>query len=642
MPFVCRVSISAPEPDIGGVTQMADALAEAVRSGWLEPGLIHGPDDVAGDDAGLAGPVLDYRVFVYPGGADVVVVLDSADLTQASIAVAGLTRHLTTWSPGLLACSADETSITKIDQPHEDGTWLPPIAGSADGPQRPLRQLAELLDEQLQETAALYLLACGIRSIWHPTDPQLGMLADDIIAGAAEEPWGGCLTRALGALLVRAARFEQANGSAATMLVRGSGDPSLAADLLRRARQTSVCGRSGGWVEDEMRGHVLMEQFVTDHDLLWNLISDREPLTQISDRRRRQITTLLWAGLSALATMALPLKGLSGPWQVLDELGRDALVAILAGNEQTRHELEIDDDDAALRDAAAAHTLVWLAIRHPECLDLPAIDSLVDRAVTSPTALRHIVHETLMLAGGDCLRAALAQQPHLAGPGQGYADLAAALEAIDSDPGQDLSSDLHDDMHTALEKILEESDDPAAAVRCVLPVIGLAARLITIQAVGYGEAGGGVASPGTLVGYLLSDPAHSAALLLHRDGDHGEAIRSRMLSLAAQVDPSIVGDLAADLPNLTGNDPRLEPAARSRARSWVHNALGLARHLCQAPVVPAGASPDARAYLTAVQTGTVPDDWPVRRVVRAAAEVAALILDSINAAESSDEVYVSR
>jgi hypothetical protein len=45
------------------------------------------------------------------------------------------------------------------------------------------------------------------------------------------------------------------------------------------------------------------------------------------------------------------------------------------------------------------------------------------------------------------------------------------------------------------------------------------------------------------------------------------------LSLAAQITPVAAGDLAAECHELEGDDPRLEPASRTRALHWIENAL---------------------------------------------------------------------
>ena len=63
-------------------------------------------------------------------------------------------------------------------------------------------------------------------------------------------------------------------------------------------------------------------------------------------------------------------------------------------------------------------------------------------------------------------------------------------------------------------------------------------------------------TPRTITYYLLIEPAMHSATVLHRANDDA-AIRAAMLSLAAQVSPLAAAGLIAELPGLTGNDPRL-------------------------------------------------------------------------------------
>jgi hypothetical protein len=71
LPYLCRVTISGPEPDADGVTQMMDAVSSGIEAGWDAPRIITGEDEEAGvpgecaDDDPRDGAILDYRFFGY-------------------------------------------------------------------------------------------------------------------------------------------------------------------------------------------------------------------------------------------------------------------------------------------------------------------------------------------------------------------------------------------------------------------------------------------------------------------------------------------------------------------------------------------------------------------------------------------------
>ena len=233
---------------------MMDALANAIKAGWEAPRIVVDEDGGPGlldeppGDGSPDGTVLDYRVLGYPGGAIILVVLDGGSLMQTSVAITGLAQHLTTWSPGLLEYAPDEVEISRADEPYDGENWLPRLDSDdeEEDTEEPRWHLAELLDDDFQELASEYLLARGIRSLWHPADPVEGHRARDVVLGAVESPWGRELASALGVLLVRAARFENRSGSSAGLIIQGSGEPELAADLLRRAREAGRETEAGG------------------------------------------------------------------------------------------------------------------------------------------------------------------------------------------------------------------------------------------------------------------------------------------------------------------------------------------------------------------------------------------------------------
>src|SRR6185437_14359024 len=515
VPYMCRVTISGPEPDAEGVTQMMDAVASAIEAGWEAPRVFTDDDfadaaaadgdgilDESADDETPDGAILDYRVLGYPGGAIILVVLDGGDLMQTSVAVTGLAQHLTTWSPGLLEYSPDEVSIARVDEPYDGENWLPRLDEEDEGDrEQPRWHLAELLDDGLQELAAQHLLAQGVRSLWQPTDLVEGQRARDVVLGAAEDPWGRELTGALGVLLVRAARFENRAGSFANLVIQGSGEPELAGDLLRRARQAGAQGEDGGWDEDGMRGHVLLEEFTAEHQLSWSQARGDESAAEREERSRRQLTALLWAGLRALATMAMPLSRLSGPWQLLDQLGEDPLVSVLAQEEEEQNQEDAEEDLEEVESAAAAHVLVWLAVRHPGLLDGQAAGALVDQVTRNASALHHVVFEALLMAGAGPVQAALGSLPPPARAGAGIKDFIAALEVTET-AGADEVEDPYDDMHRALDRVLAEGAGREKRIRWALAVTGLAARLTETGANPRRDADEHVSSPLTLTRYL--------------------------------------------------------------------------------------------------------------------------------------------
>lgn len=650
MPYLCRVTISGPEPDADEVSQMTEAVASAIEAGWDAP-LVHIgededaeiPHDLPEDDGVPGGTILDYRVFGYPGGAIILVVLDGGDLAQTSVAIAGLARHLTSWSPGLLAYSPDEIKISKVDKPYDAGNWLPPVdEDEEDEPERPRWPLAGLLDDDLQEMAAAYLLALAVRSLWHPAEPVESRRARDVVLGAAEDPWGGELTGALGVMLIQAARLESGSGSFASLVVQGAGAPELAADLLQRARETGPKSETDGWTDDEMRGHVLVEGFVEDHQLLWDRVLDGESSSAYEDRSNRQLRSLLWAGLRAVATMADTLRYLSGPWQFLDALagGSDTIVSIRAEQEEDQHEEEAEEDWEELESAAAALLVVWLAVRRPDLLDTPAGDSLVVQVIEDASSFPHVFHAAMVMIGSGPLKAALAERPAPDEVQAHIEDFVTALSATEGDHSDD-PGDPYNDMYVALEPVLDDEPDRDEVVRYLLAVTGLAAKLTDTEANPNRNNEDYVSTPRMLTHHLLIEPVMHAVVTLHRHDDD-DAVRARMLSLAAQVAPAAAGDLAAEFPGLTGEDPTLEPAARMRARRWIEKALRLANEYGGRAGAEAdhACSADARALVRAVEAGQdLPADWPVERFVAAGAEAASAILHSVEEAGQAAEVF---
>jgi hypothetical protein len=340
--------------------------------------------------------------------------------------------------------------------------------------------------------------------------------------------------------------------------------------------------------------------------------------------------------------MADTLRHLTGPWQLLDVLGHgdDAIVSILAEEEEEQKEENAEGDRAEVASAAAAHVLVWLAIHHPELLDTPASNRLVKRVIEDVSSFHQVFYATMVMAGHGPLRAALAEQAPLDQLRADLGDFAAALSVTENDDPDD-RADAYNDMHAALELVLSENGDLGEAIRSLLAITGRAARFTSTDANPGRNLEGQISTPRMLTHYLLVEPAMHAALTLHRHDDDN-AVRTRMLSLAAQVAPVAAGDMAAEFPGLSGEDPRLEPASRMRARRWVENALRFADErgrgaVAEADLVCAG---DARTLIRILRASQDPPiDWPVDRLTAASAEAASAVLHSADATEVAEEVF---
>lgn len=338
--------------------------------------------------------------------------------------------------------------------------------------------------------------------------------------------------------------------------------------------------------------------------------------------------------------MADALRHLSGPWQFLDALGDNAAVSILAQLEEEQNGDNAEEDQAEVESAAAAHLLVWLAIKHPELLGTPTSDSMVEQVTEDVSAFHQVWYATMVMAGPGPLKAALAEKP---APAQIRADIegfAAALSATESARSDD-SREPYDDMHAALELVLGEDTDLDEAIRYLLAITSLAAKFTSTDANPNRNLEGHVSTPGMLTHYLLVEPAMHAALVLHRHDDDS-AIRTRMLSLAAQVAPAAAGDLAAEFLGLVGEDPRLEPASRMRVRHWIESALRLVDERGRGAAVIADliCTTDASALVRAVRADQdLPTDWSVERLTSAGAEAASAVLRAAGAIEFAQEVF---
>jgi hypothetical protein len=116
---------------------------------------------------------------------------------------------------------------------------------------------------------------------------------------------------------------------------------------------------------------------------------------------------LLWAGLKTLATLASPLAHVSNAWELLDGLGDDEVVALLAELETERVHAAVNEDREEIEGAAAAHAAVWLAIRRPALLDTKQCRWLIDIVVGGVDTFHQLVYAALVMAGTGPVRAAV-------------------------------------------------------------------------------------------------------------------------------------------------------------------------------------------------------------------------------------------
>ncbi|MFB9830806.1 hypothetical protein [Actinoallomurus acaciae] len=635
MPHLCKITLAAPRSDTDDGDQVLEAMATAIEAGWESPLAVSEDEDLdppLAEDKPDGGNILDYRILGYPEGAIILVLLEGTDLAQAALAAAALSQHLTTWSPTLLKFTTENVSVSPAAEPIDDD-W----AQSFDIP-TPTRRWspAELLDEELLTLSAKYLLARAVRSLWDPAKTRTPHIdAGDVIAGGNEHPWGRELTGALGTLLVLAADHEAETGETAKLTVRGSGDPALAEDLLTRARAATELDPEDDCADDdEMRGHVLLSDFMEDHSLTWKQVPKDESPAQTEQRTARQLHELLWAGVRALATLAYSLSDTAGPWQLLYELEDDRLISTLAAWEAEEIAATTEHDSDEAQSAALAHAAMWLAIRRPETLDTAEGERLIECIATNPGALHHVVYNTLLMAGPEPTRKAVDDQPLPADMRSGLTAFVQAQLLTDADKIDYEHGDPYDEMHGALEDALVHDEQFNDRLRAALDVAGLAARLTQTDVNPYRGVGRHISSPRQMTMELLARAAlHATVVLTDHDGD--ATVRLGALATVAHVSAATAGEMAADLPDLTGDDPRTEPAARERARQWINDARQLTGQQATSNG-DVGAGDDTQAIL---DDQTTTDDWPVHRFVSAAAEATAATLRSAGRLDAAKEIF---
>ncbi|MEY9889008.1 hypothetical protein ABIA35_002902 [Catenulispora sp. MAP12-49] len=132
MPYLGRITITGPEPEVERRQHFIDALSTAMVEGWSSLfALVLSKDEMNGS-TDLVAPVrkvLDHRIVGYSGGASVTAVMDGEglDFEEAAAALASLGRHLTTWSPDLLEYTLQRVEVSRLEQRWDEENWLPPL-----------------------------------------------------------------------------------------------------------------------------------------------------------------------------------------------------------------------------------------------------------------------------------------------------------------------------------------------------------------------------------------------------------------------------------------------------------------------------------------------------------------------------------
>ncbi|MFI9814207.1 hypothetical protein [Saccharothrix variisporea] len=549
MPYAVWIELSDPDPpgsdDLVHARRPALVL-ELIEAGGSVEGPVLDPDDDEDFTAEEPVALLDVRVLTYPEGARVGLAVGAVDLPAALAVGLGLARYLS-GTPELFGWRLESISGAKLDAPLEPDVWLPSVEDD-----RPRFPVAEHLPRELQEPAAQYLLAAAAADVNDPAGRGPWRVdAADLVAGSVEHPWGRELVAALGGLLVAACRAE---GVRHPLVGRGGGDTALAQALLDAVRADHD-DPGTGVDHDGLRGHLLLDEFATAHDLQWTRVDPDADPDLAEERRRAQLRALLWAGLRCLATMGRDgLAAAESPWVWLADLDSDDVAAVVDhfADRDAEETAEAEEEaEALLYGATQAHLLVRLALLHPELLAADRITAAHNDLMISTEPLQHLGFHALTSLGSAALdRAAL---PDHAVPAA--RTVRSALRAVDAEEDEAL-----DDLYAAIERLL--------------PARGVANRDRQAQTTAFLDlvtamAGGGE-DAARVARELLAFPAELASIVADLpDGGRAEhTLRLRVLAAAASLDPAVAGEVAADLPALRSKDPRDEPALHAEATTW--------------------------------------------------------------------------
>lgn len=557
MPYAVWIEVSDPDPgtaDEVAQAQRPELIMELIQAGWETPGI----DDDREDDE--VRDVVDARVLTHPDGAFIGIAVAAERFEVATDAGMSLAHHLA-GTPALFGWTLDSLRVDKLEAPQPSGSWLPDLAD--DSPRWPV---ATYLPREFQEMSAQYLIAAAVRHVNDPTGKaERSADAADLIAGVIREhPWEREVVGTLGALLVAACRHEAATGTRHQLVARGDGDSELAEALLRAVRN-DFDSPSTGYDDDEMRGHVLIEEFRAAHGLRDGESVDAE---DSEERRRDQVRALLWAGFRVLATLSKgTLEHARSPWLWLASLDSDAIDSLVDDlAERDIDDLEETDEEAEteLATAADAHLFVRMALHHPDLLEQqPEILSTLNDVEMTAGPLHHVVFYALMAFGAAPVQAAADSLE-----AEAIQLLLPVLQAIDAN-----EDDALDGLYSAVDELLpgldstpDESRTQAAATLRLLTTIAAAA---------------GHARTDEVARELFRYPVEMACVIVHGDNDAAvvRALQVHILAAAAAIDTTVAGQLAGELRALTSNDPRDEPALRADALRWWADTVQVAQRL---------------------------------------------------------------
>lgn len=573
MPYAVWIDVSDPDPGVADEVaraQRPQLILELIEAGWTGPGIDDDDEDrpsvAEDDDDEEVRALLDVRVLAYPDGAIIGLAVDTDQIGIAIEVGLSLAHHLA-GTPALFGWTLDSLRTEKLSSPRASGMWLPPVH---DDPAR--FPVAAYLPDELQDLSAQYLLVAAARGINDPTGKAQGTVdAADLVAGStAEHPWDRELSDELGTLLVAACRLEAATGTRSPLVARGGGDPQLAQALLDIIRSDYESPSTDYEDDDAMRGHVLVERFMAEHDLRWNWHDSDDPVIG-EERSREQFRALLRAGLRALATLGKDtLQHAQSPWLWLAELDSDDIdpvVAEFAHRDDEEIEQASEETEAELSTAADAHLMVRVALLHATLFEQHPLEDFPGLSDVATTAgpLHHVVYASLLSFGVEAVQAVL-DTPH--------ADIArAVLPAMQAIEAEDDETDPYDDLRHALEDLLPRGSSAGAqSKRRAMSVLRFLAAVAAAARQDRAEE---------IARQLFHYPAQLACVIVHSLGEDeiDSVLRMRVLASAAAIDTTMAGQAASDLPALRSSDPREEPALRADALNWWNDAVQVSQRL---------------------------------------------------------------
>lgn len=571
MPYAVWLELKAPTPvdSEAARAHLPDLLMGLIKDGWEVAGPIIEFDHASEIDHEISGPeLLDVRVLTHPEGALIGLAVDTESVDVATATGTRLGRHIANAAPTLLGWTTSSLRADWQPAPGSAGRWLQPLSDYDDVPHLPV---AEHLHSDLLELSAQYLLAGAVLDLSDPTGETryTGNAVDaaDLIAGACRQhPWDREITSALGTLLIAAGRYEAETVTEQELIGRGGGDAELARKLLNAVRSEINEPRTD---DDIMRGHVLVETFMEDHDLQWNRVPDGVNDTAAENINREQLRMLLWAGLRTLATLSHELtQRVRTPWSWLAGLdceSLDTVIGAFAIRDELRVDCDDEDDGDQLDYAAAAHVLIRAALTRPELVAEehvlpPGTGLAVIPTVEGP--LHHTGYNALLFLGADAVDKVARDDSADPAVRTAAQELVEPLRAIENDdPDEDIGPSA--DLHAILEDILEEPEDIAEEDQVATLRMFLTLLTATAKAAGPDATHRAARD-------LFTDPSELSCLLLsgHADSNAERLLRHRILTTAATLDPGLTGELAAELPELRSTDPRDEPALRNTITTW--------------------------------------------------------------------------